>query len=95
MTSYSFSLLRVFTKTKVVPGVGSNVLVKLIIKPFVIAHKQRYCAQTNGQLKVLCTQLCMAKRCIMVDVQMRNLLQFYQLCRKQGLGRKIGGQVLR
>ena len=32
---------------------------------------------------------------IMGDVQMRNLLHFYQLCRKQGLGRKIGGQVLR
>ena len=39
MTSYSFSLLPVFTKTEVVPGVGSNVLVKLIIKPFSIAHE--------------------------------------------------------
>ena len=39
MTSYSFSLLPVFTKGKVVPGVGSNVLVKLIIKPFSIAHE--------------------------------------------------------
>lgn len=41
MTSYSFSLLPVFTKTKVVPGVGSNVLVKLIIKPFGIAHETK------------------------------------------------------
>ena len=39
MTSYSFSLLPVFTKGTVVPGVGSNVLVKLIIKPFSIAHE--------------------------------------------------------
>ena len=39
MTSYSFSLLPVFTKTEVVPGVGSNVLIKLIIKPFSIAHE--------------------------------------------------------
>ena len=39
MTRYSFSLLPVFTKTEVVPGVGSNVLVKLIIKPFSIAHE--------------------------------------------------------
>ena len=61
MTSYSFSLLPVFTKGKVVPGVASNVLVKLIIKPFSMPMKQTYCAQTNGQLKVLCTQLCMAK----------------------------------
>ena len=34
-------------------------------------------------------------RCIMGDVQMRNLLHFYQICRKQGLGRKTGGQFLR
>ena len=50
----------VFTKTKVVPGVGSNVLVKLIIKPFGIANETKVSAQTNGQLKVLCTRLCMA-----------------------------------
>lgn len=51
MTSYSFSLLPVFTKTKVVPGVGSNVLVKLIIKPFGIAH----------ETKVLCSNEWSAK----------------------------------
>ena len=32
---------------------------------------------------------------IMGDVQMRNLLHFYQLCTKQRLGRKIGRQFLR
>ena len=41
----------VFTKTKVVPGVGSNVLVKLIIKPFGIAH----------ETKVLCSNEWSAK----------------------------------
>ena len=51
MTSYSFSLLPVFTKGKVVPGVGSNELVKLIIKPFSIAH----------ETKVLCSNEWSAK----------------------------------
>ena len=51
MTSYSFSLLPVFTKTKVVPRVGSNVLVKLIIKTFGIAH----------ETKVLCSNEWSAK----------------------------------
>ena len=51
MTSYSFSLLPVFTKTEVVPGVGSNVLIKLIIKPFGIAH----------ETKVLCSNEWSAK----------------------------------
>ena len=51
MTSYSFSLLPVFTKAKVIPGVGSNVHVKLIIKPFGIAH----------ETKVLCSNKWSAK----------------------------------
>ena len=38
-------------QTKVVPGVGSNVLVKLIIKPFGIAH----------ETKVLCSNEWSAK----------------------------------
>ena len=60
MAIYSFSLLRVFTRTKVGPGVGCQMLVKLLLSLLVLPMKQRYYTQKNSQLKVLWTQLCTA-----------------------------------
>ena len=60
MAIYSFSLLRVVTRTKVGPRVGSHVLIKLLLSLLALPMKQRYNTQKNRQLKVLWTQLCMA-----------------------------------
>ena len=60
MAIYSFSLLCVFTRTKVGPGVGCQMLVKLLLSLLVLPMKQRYYTQKNSQLKVLWTQLCTA-----------------------------------